>query len=365
MGSSNSPHQCAYCERTFKTLGQAQKMHPVCTMWSCSFLPGLQYTMFPGGSPRRTEAICCYCNDSLAQSTDGKVNGALLKDHMVQHNFRACNQTLYFSGQRFRQHLYDSHRTSYDATLFGGWTLLLKSSRRKTPSLFQLVEAKSIGRRSTSDAGGRKSTSDAPNSITTKGSSKDKRNKKQDQEKEKESDRERGESTPINFMEWNELPQRVEPNKLRRKQSGYSTPDTLDGEPRPSLQQPRPSMQQPRPSLQVFARSGLTADGALMPEEPPPASSRKGAKRVVAPTPSGAPVCPTFYRRRLDASTRNRLFMDANDELTSADEQALFRRVQGSVLGGLVLHSSLVAAVPALMTNCVDVYSLENAGATL
>lgn len=315
----------------FKSLGQAQKLHPVCTMWSCSFLPGLQYTMFPGGTPRKTEAICCYCNDSLAQSTDGKVNGALLKDHMAQHSFRACNQTLYFSGQRFRQHLYDSHRTSYDSTLFGGWTLLLKSSRRKTPSLFQQVEVKTIGRLSTSSA---------PGPVTSKGTVKDKKNKKQEQD----DDKERSENTPINFMEWTEMPQRAEPNKLRRKQSGVSTPDTLDGE--------------PRPSLQFFSRSA-TIDVAIPPEDLPSSRSRKGAKRVVAPTPSGAPVCPTFYRRRLDASTRNRLFMDGNDELASSDSQALFRRVQGSVLGGLVLHSSLVAAVPALMTNCVDVYSLE------
>lgn len=40
------------------------------------------------------------------------------------------------------------------------------------------------------------------------------------------------------------------------------------------------------------------------------------------------------------------------------EDEGLFRRVKGSVLGGLVLHSSLVAGVPALMTNCVDVYGM-------
>jgi hypothetical protein len=326
-------HQCIYCERTFKSLAVAQKLHPVCTMWSCSFLPGLQFTMYPSRSSSRTAAICCYCSDPLTLSTDGKVNGALLKDHMTQHNFRACSQTLYFSGQRFRQHLQDSHRASYDSTLFGGWTLLLKSSRRKTPSLFQQVEVKAVGRQSTTEP---------PRLTPSKTNDKEKR--KQDKDSDKHGDRSKIANIPTNFMELTEIPLRTEPNKLRRKQSGVSTPEQTDGE--------------PRPSLQFFARSA-TADFTIAKEEPAPASKPKPSKCVVWPSPSGAPTYPAFYRRRLDASTRNRLFMGVEDEALSCDSRHLFRRIQGSVLGGLILHSSLVAAVPALMTNCMDVYPLE------
>jgi hypothetical protein len=306
----------------------AQKLHPVCTMWSCSFLPGLQYTMYPTGSPRKREAVCCYCNDLLAQSANGKVNGALLKDHMIQHNFRTCDQTLYFSGQRFRQHLHDSHRTSYDGTLFGGWTLLLKSSRRKTPSLFQQVEVKVISRRSTTDP-----------SWMVSDISDDKKKKRKHEDKTNEN----VVNTPTNFMEWTEIPQRVEPNKLRRKQSAVAIPDQAEGTPRPSLQR--------------FTRS-TTADVAMANVELPVSSRTKPEKCAVYPSATGAPTCPNFYRRRLDASNRNRLYIDADEEPASSDSKQVFRRIEGSVLGCLILHTSLIAAVPSLMTNSVDIYSL-------
>src|SRR5689334_14139729 len=108
----NAPHKCAYCERTYGNLNMAQQLHPVCSMWSCSFLPGIQYTIYPAGSHSAVEAVCCYCNDTLVRG-DGKVKGLVLKDHVVQHNFRSCNQRLYFSGQRYRQHLQDSHKTTF------------------------------------------------------------------------------------------------------------------------------------------------------------------------------------------------------------------------------------------------------------
>jgi hypothetical protein len=334
-GNRNLPHECLYCARTFKNLGTAQKLHPMCTMWSCSFLPGLQYTMYPTGSPRKREAVCCYCNDLLAQSADGKVNGALLKEHMAQHNFRTCNQMLYFSGQRFRQHLHDSHRTSYDSTLFGGWTLLLKSSRRKTPSLFQQVEVKAVGRPSISDP-----------SWMVADSNEDKKKKKKSK-KTKHDDKigDNAVNTPTNFMEWTEIPQRVEPNKLRRKQSAVVIPDTAEGT--------------PRPSFQCFSPRSATANDVAMPNEQLPTSLKpKSEKCIVYPSASGAPDVPNFYRRRLDASNRNRIYIDADEEPVSGDAKQVFMRMEGSVLGGLVLHTSLIAAVPALMTNCVDIYSL-------
>jgi hypothetical protein len=310
--SRSLPHRCVYCERTFKNLAVAQKLHPTCAMWSCSFLPGLRYTIYPTGSQSKPEAVCCYCNDALVQGEEGKVNGALLKEHMTQHNFRACNQTLYFSGQRFRQHLQDSHKSSYDSTLFAGWTLLLKSSRRDKPSRFEQIEAKGPSRRSNTDPGVAMSKSKS---------------------KQKKKSGEKVEAVPTNFMEFTEIPQRTEPNKLRRKQS-------IPGE-------------ESRPSTQFFDRSATTEFGDI--GETLAASISKPTKSSA----SGTPTCPTFYRRRLDASTRNRIYLHEDDEPLNNSSQQLLRRIPGSVLGGLILHSSLAAAVPALMTNCVDIYPLH------
>lgn len=160
-------------------------------MWSCSFLPGMQYTIYPAGSYTEVEAVCCYCNDTLVHG-DGKVKGAVLKDHIVQHNFRKCNQRLYFSGQRFRQHLQDSHKTTFDATLFAGWTLLLKSSRKDKPSVFEQIEPTIGARRINTDPG-----------LTRK----------------KSSRKAEPQTMPSNFMDLTETPERAEPTKLRRKAS--------------------------------------------------------------------------------------------------------------------------------------------------
>ncbi|KAF2013544.1 hypothetical protein BU24DRAFT_424542 [Aaosphaeria arxii CBS 175.79] len=70
---------------------------------------------------------------------------------------------------------------------------------------------------------------------------------------------------------------------------------------------------------------------------------------------------PVFYRRRLDASTRNRIYVrdEAVDGPLSKNSQRLFRRVEKGAFGGLVLHSSMVGASVARMTNSVDVYCLH------
>jgi hypothetical protein len=267
-------------------------------MWSCSFHPSLRFTIYPNGTPRKPEAACCYCNDPLVQE-EGKVNGVLLKEHMAQHNFRACSQALFFSGQTFRQHLQDDHKTTQDSTLFAGWALLLKASRQDKPSVFMPAETKVPSRRMNTES----------SVVKTK-------------EKTKKGDKEQ--VAPTNFMEFTEIPQRIEPNKLRRKQS---MPD-----------------EDSRPAMQFFERSA-----------PHDAKSRL---KTITSSKYGTPICPAFYRRRLDASTRNRLYMCEEDGALAGDTRQVFRRVQGGVLGGLVLHSSLVASVPALMTNCVDVYEL-------
>ncbi|KAH8732807.1 hypothetical protein GQ44DRAFT_696471 [Phaeosphaeriaceae sp. PMI808] len=323
-GYTDLPHVCAYCGRAFETLAKAKKFHPVCSMWSCSFLPGIQYTIYPTGTQQKPEAVCCYCNDPLGKGAEGKVNGTILKEHMIQHNFRTCNQGLYFSGQMFRQHLQDNHKILYDSTLFAGWTLLLKSSRREKPSIFRQVEVKPPIRRSNTDP-----------IVPPK-------------KKKKRSKSDRVQPTPTNFMELTEIPQRAEPNKLRRKQSGVTIPPE----------------EEIRASTHFFSRAA-TADFAgmnlaLQSPRPMHSASQSRSEKSAGPLMVKAPSnYPTFYRRRLDASTRNRLYLGEDEEIMTLNSQQLFRKIPGSVLGGLVLHSSLAAAVPARLTNSVDIYSMQ------
>lgn len=267
----------------------AQKLHPTCIMWSCSFLPSLRYTMYLNGSYRQPEALCCYCNEPLDRSADGKVNGVFLKDHMVQHNFRACNQTLYFSGQEFRQHLQDSHRSSHDSTLFAGWTLLLKSTRKELPSVFEQIERIFIGR----------------SSIASRGLLADESKVK----KGKKHINDRTEShgvhpVPTSFMELTDTPQRPEPKKLRRKQSSVAIS--------------KQSEEEPHSSLQLIARSPAT-DCAIDTVFPRAPSRPTLEKCTTLQTASGAPTCPVFYRKKFDASMRNRIYMAADDEVVDVD----------------------------------------------
>lgn len=126
---------CVYCKRTFVSRELAERDHPVCNMWSCSFLPGSQHVIYTGPASPATDILCCFCNDQLV-GQHGKIRRRVVIDHMLQHNFRKCSQKLYFSGQQFRQHLQDEHRMTFDATLFAGWTLLLKYSQHSKPSVF-------------------------------------------------------------------------------------------------------------------------------------------------------------------------------------------------------------------------------------
>ncbi|KAF2468077.1 uncharacterized protein BDR25DRAFT_344393 [Lindgomyces ingoldianus] len=322
------PHRCCYCERTYANLAAAQNLHPVCTMWSCSFLPGMQYTIYPAGSRENIEAVCCYCNETLVKGA-GRVKGSVLKEHISQHNFRNCNQRLYFSGQRFRQHLQDSHKTNYDGSLFAGWTLLLKSSKTQKPSVFEQIDPSTAIRRAYTDPGAAK----------------------------------KEEATPqiprANFMDLSETPQKPSGRRLRRKASTLSVPE-------------KPS-REVRSSTQFFSRAATidlvygsnASPSPRFPQNGP--RSPKGKPRQHKPgfPVSSLPVdavntCPRFYRRRLDASTRNRLYVrDQDDGPLSKNSQRLFRKVPGSLLGGLVLHSSLVGTTPARMTNSVDIYSLH------
>lgn len=309
----------------------AQKLHPACRMWSCSFLPGMQYTIYPAGEKDNLQAVCCYCNDALVQGT-GKVKGSVLKDHINQHNFRNCNQRLYFSGQRFRQHLQDTHKTHHDGTLFAGWTLLLKASKREKPSIFEPVGAGVVGRVYTDPGvldGGRMNGDDLLQVHKT------------------------------NFMDLSETPMRTTrpKRKLRRKASTQTLPE-----------KPRYEV---RDSAHIFTRAatielayGATASpsprlhGLLSPRHQP--HQHKPGFPVSSLPIDAVNSCPRFYRRRLDASTRNRLYIrDQGDGPLSKNSQQLFRKVPASLFGGLVLHSSMVGATPARMTNAMDIYPLH------
>jgi hypothetical protein len=309
----------------------AQKLHPVCTMWSCSFLPGMQYTIYPVGSREHLKAVCCYCNDTLVHGA-GKVKGSILKEHINQHNFRKCNQRLYFSAQRFRQHLQDNHKTNFDGSLFAGWPLLLKSSRMAKPSIFKPVDASVTVRRAHTDP---TPTGDKPA---------------------------RAEHVPripnMNFMDLSETPQRssAPKRKLHRKASAQTMPE-------------KPSKEL-RGSTHFFTRAATIELAHGNTASPSPRLNGLLSPRLQPIHRPGFPIaslprdavnwCPGFYRRRLDASTRNRLYIrDQDDGPLSKNSQKLFRRVPGSLFGGLVLHSSLLGAVPVWMTNSVDIYSLH------
>ena len=335
---SNLRHKCVYCGRAYENLTAAKTLHPVCSMWSCSFLAGLHYTIYPAGTRENLEAVCCYCNETLARGA-GRVKGAVLKEHIRQHNFRTCNQRLYFSGQRFRQHLQDSHRSCHDGTLSAGWPLLLKSSKKTRPAVFEAVEAV---------AGIRNGYIIHHPVVAT------------------EKPDKRGKDIPpvpqLKVMDFSEAPQRsTAPKKLRRKASSQTLTDKPVAE--------------VRESLHFFTRAAtidlaygaaaspplrFEVDGGRQPS--PIAARHHGGRRF--PESSGAVDaingCPRFYRRRLDASTRNRVYVrDESDGPVSKNSQRLFRMLAGSTLGGLVLHSSLVGAVPARLTNSVDIYTLH------
>jgi hypothetical protein len=277
----------------------------MCTMWSCSFLPSMQYAIHPIGSRRKVEVVCCYCNDALPHEAEGKVNSTLLKDHLVQHNFRSCNQRLYFTGQSFRQHLQDNHRASHDMTLFAGWTLLLKAGQREKPSIFCQTEAAATPPR----------RADTDSIQLQKHKTKPSRNETQ--------------ASPANFMDLTDVPWRPEPNKLRRKSSTVTRTKTT---------------RHTRSSTEIFTRSAT--------------EDLSGGPTQWSSTPTESRDCPSFYRKRLDASTRNRLYVRAGDEALTGTSEKLFRRLPGSVLGVLMLRASLVAAVPARLTNSVDIYPL-------
>ncbi|KAF2705162.1 hypothetical protein K504DRAFT_96230 [Pleomassaria siparia CBS 279.74] len=327
--NANMPHRCAYCDRTYPNRAAAQKLHAVCTMWSCSFLPGMQYTIYPAGSRCKLEAVCCFCNETLVKG-DGKVKGSMLKEHINQHNFRNCNQRLYFSGQRFRQHLQDNHRTNFDASLFAGWTLLLKSSKKVKPAILEPVEASVAVRRAFTD----------PAATTAKPPKK----------------QEMAQMPRMNFMDFSETPQRGEApkKKVHRKASSQTLPmpEKADG-------------REVRNSTRIFTRAAamdvVHGATASLPSSPKTRSQQDKTGLSIASLPVDAvKTCPRFYRRRLEVSTRNRLYIrDQNDGPLSKNSQKVFRKVPGSGFGGLILHSSLVGAVPAKLTNAVDVYSLH------
>lgn len=326
------PHRCVDCKRIYPNLTTAQRVHPTCTMWSCSFLRGIQYAVYPVESKGRLKALCCYCTDSLGHGQEGRIKSAVLRGHMRQHSVRNCNQGLYFSGQSFRQHLQDDHRAVYDGTLFAAWTLLLKACRRHKPSVFQPVGTQVPNKRSTTaseSAGNRK-----------------------------RSARKTVHVVPTSFMELAEGPVRSEPNKLRRKRSGVTLPE-IQG-------------QDGRQSMDRFTRMSDMASSRStfippLPQEKCPSPLSYDSRSSTATTSLAYSVLhPSlgFYRRRIDASGRNRVYLHDDDEAFPDDTGSLFRKIPGGIFGGLILHSSLIAAVSARMTNSVDIYPLHDSSWT-
>lgn len=308
-------------------------LHAVCNMWSCSFLLGAQHVIYTTQSVSSSEVRCCYCNDPLV-GRDGKIGKGVLNGHMIQHNFRKCDQKLYFCGQQFRQHFQDQHKAISDATLFAGGTLLSKHSHQKKPFIFLQLDFPVITHGTHADT------------EMTVG-----RTQVTDQEMVSQH-------TPASFMDLTDIPQRREPTKLRRKASVQATHIK--------------AAQEIRKSMHFLAHSATADIGNVCTATSSPHADEVDYSTQSQPQHSTAsePVnsldsSVMFYRKTFDASTRNRIYLRDMDEPLSEDALHPFRQLLGgSVFGGLVLHSSLVGAIPARLTNAVvDIYPLPTLAA--
>lgn len=310
-------------------------------MWSCSFLAGLQYTIYPSGQPPKLDALCCFCNDPLESDDQGKVKGNLLRKHMHQHNFRNCSQRLYFSAQRYRQHLQDSHKINHDGTLFAGWTLLLRSCRQQKPSVFEPVDTSLVIRRVYTDPGS------TPQEILEKMP-----------EKPRPKTADKLDRKPSQKLE------RKPSKKLQRKASSSTLPEN-----------PVRPLREVKSSEHFFQRSRTVDDLGYSPTSEDIRCTEQFFEAFAAGkhqhrpgfpvnslplTQEAGNTCPTFYRRRLDASTRNRIYVrEQSEPPLSKNSQRLFRKVPGSAFGTLILHSTLVGATAAQMTPSLDIYPLH------
>ncbi|KAJ4345609.1 uncharacterized protein N0V89_011742 [Didymosphaeria variabile] len=252
--------------------------------------------------------------------SNGKVQGTILKEHVSTHNFRNCNQRLYFSAQQFRQHLQDNHKINFDGTLFAGWTLLLKSSKQDRTAVFEVV-----------DVSPRRAYTDPVVAAP-----------KQQGKKAKEVA-----EPKMNFMDFSETPQFAPKKKIRRKASTQTMPDALIKGVRDS------TIEFTRAATMDHAHGGVAQASRS-------ARADKSTHAVASHAISAGTLGLEFFRRRLDGSARNRLYVrDESEGPLSKNSQKLFRKVPGSAFGGLILHSSLLAATPARLTNSVDIYTLH------
>ncbi|KAH7123602.1 hypothetical protein B0J11DRAFT_315844 [Dendryphion nanum] len=415
-------HRCKYCQREFANLPEAQKRHPICTMYSCSFLPGMHNTIYtPASSPSHSPSPhCAFCTTPLAlHPSTLKLSPTTVKSHLTTHAFRSCNQRLYFSGQRFRQHLQDSHKASFDLTLFAGWPVLLRACKKDKPSIFEPVEDEVFGlRRAHTEP-----ELDRELKRYRERGQKDIPQTPQSQPQPQSHDTPKAApSNKMNFMDLDTIdsPTLSTPpprKRLRRKASMQSIPDRTPSHSSAKREREREKRREIRESTQFFVRGETldpppytpsqdmrfqrqTAGEMQRKMDEPPASPTHSEIPSSAPSPSpnrkhriaslptsifpSSPSIPTFYRRRVDASMRNRVYV--RDEAVSGPlgkgSSRMFRKVGegggiasgswgekgtgngngagGGVFGSLVLHSSLVGAVAgARMTNGVDVYGVH------
>ncbi|KAF9735987.1 C2H2 type zinc finger domain-containing protein [Paraphaeosphaeria minitans] len=292
------------------------------------FLPGMQYTIYPSGSNEGLEAVCCYCNEGFSRG-NGKVEGALLKAHVSTHNFRNCNQRLYFSAQQFRQHLQDNHRSNYDGTLFAGWTLLLKASQKELSAIF--VPADVSPKRAYTEP-----VDVVPNHQVKK--AKDAPEPK------------------MSFMDFSETPRFATKEKIRRRASTQTMADARN--PNKAVRDSTTEFR--RAATMDFARGDDGSAGAAPICQHRRSGDSKAEHAADAAAAAAAASGLQFFRRRREVSTRNRLYVRNETEGPLAkSSQKVFRKMAASTFGGLVLHSSLLAATPARLTNSVDVYTLH------
>ncbi|OCL11694.1 hypothetical protein AOQ84DRAFT_386650 [Glonium stellatum] len=98
---SNSPHMCRYCHEQFPDLVTAQRRHPCCKLFSCSFLPDPESIFAFGAMPH--EKYCRLCDFEIDCSHENA--GHLIQKHAKAHKYRKCDQRIYYSFGSFWDHL--------------------------------------------------------------------------------------------------------------------------------------------------------------------------------------------------------------------------------------------------------------------
>jgi hypothetical protein len=128
------PCVCCCCGTPYPSWEAAKQNHQICFYWSCSFLSSANSAFY---GYQDGIISCCFCDDldndhriEAWHSPDARM------EHLVRHNFRACDQRKYTSFYTFLDHLYEAHTLQRDPDSIG--IMELRSAcLRSCPSTFK------------------------------------------------------------------------------------------------------------------------------------------------------------------------------------------------------------------------------------